>query len=264
MSWIYTHNNPYYPRDNRPLIWAWNLETGRLAWTKDFSSYGSGGNDCGLCLLDGVLYYSTFFGYSADQRQRRGLPGTANGLTAALDPLTGEVRWATSEHYVTAGCTISASDGRLYLGGYNQPDETTRDRFVFCLDAADGSLVWRSEPVRSAVNVVTVGKDFLFANASGQDAYVIDKESGRIRSRFNLGYACTRFTCSGSFVLGANMDLIDLADDNRLVSTGPCIDSRECVGATVSNGRVFYTSQASGLQVCLTPASTSPEPDHDP
>jgi outer membrane protein assembly factor BamB len=251
MSFIYTHNNPYYPRDNRPLIWAWDVATGKLAWQKDFSDYGSGGNDCGLCVLDGRLYYSTFFGYSADQRRRRGLPGTANGLTASLDPATGATLWLTTEHYVTAGCTISGSEGRLYLGGYNQPLEGTSDRYVFCLDARDGSLVWRSDPVRSAVNVVTVSKDFLFSNASGHDGHVLDKATGKIVSRFNLGYACTRFTCSGTFVLGANMDMIDLARDNRLVSTGPCIDSRECVGSTVSNGRVFYTSQASGLQVSL-------------
>ena len=29
---------------------------------------------CGLCLLDGKLFYSTFFGYSASERKRRGLP----------------------------------------------------------------------------------------------------------------------------------------------------------------------------------------------
>ena len=34
---------------------------------------GSGGNDCGLCLLDDTLYYSTFFGYCPAAR-RRGLP----------------------------------------------------------------------------------------------------------------------------------------------------------------------------------------------
>jgi hypothetical protein len=45
------------------------------------------------------------------------------------------------------------------------------------------------------------------------------------------------------------MDLIDLADGNKLVTSGPAIDSRECVGAVVSNGLIFYTSQASGLQV---------------
>lgn len=249
MAWIYTHNNPYYPKDNKPLIWAWNIDTGKLVWQKDLSEHGTGGNDCGLCLMDGRLYYSTFFGYSPDQRKRRGLPGGPNGITASLDPKTGDVQWVTTKHYVTAGCTISGNDGRLYVGGYNRPDESTNDRYVFCLDAKDGSLIWQSEPVRSAVNVVTIGKDYIFSNASGRDGHTFDRKTGKIVSRFNFGYACTRFACSGSYVLGSNMDMIDLSGENRLVSTGPCIDSRECVGSVVSNGRIFYTSQASGLQV---------------
>lgn len=249
MSWIYTHNNPYYPKDNRPLVWAWDLETGQVVWQKDFSEFGRGGNDCGLCLMDGTLYYSTFFGYSANQRKRRGLPDGPNGLTAALEPSTGEVLWTSTAHHVTAGCTISGKDGRLYVGGYNQPGEETNDRYVFCLDARDGSLIWRSDPIRSAVNVVTIGPGYIFANASGGDGHVFDPQTGKIVTRFNEGYACTRFTCSGSYVMGSNMDMIDVSEDGKLVSTGPCIDSRECVAATVSNGRLFYTSQASGLQV---------------
>ncbi len=249
MSWVYTHNNPYYPRDNKPLIWAWNLDTGKLAWQKDFSDYGSGGNDSGLCLMNGKLYYSTFFGYAASKLRRRGLSSPCNGITAELNPENGEAIWVTKKYSVTAGCTISARDGRLYVGGYNKPDESTDDRFVFCLDAKDGSLVWKSDPVKSSVNVVTIADDFIFSNASGRDGHVFDKQTGKITSRFNKGYACTRFTCSGNYVLGANMDLIDLSKENGLVSTGPAIDSRECVGSTVSNGRLFYTSQASGLQV---------------
>ena len=248
MSWIYTHNNPYYPKDNKPLIWAWDLENGQEVWTKDFSEFGTGGNDCGLCLMDGTLYYSTFFGYSASRRARRGQP-EANGLTAALDPQTGRALWTTTQYSVTAGCTISGADGRLYVGGYNQPNESTTDRYVWCLDARDGSLIWQSEPVRSSVNVITISKDFLFSNASGRDGHVIDKQTGKILSRFNKRYACTRFTVSGPYVLGANMDLIDVTANGELVSTGPSVDSRECVGATASNGRIYYTSQASGLQV---------------
>ncbi len=251
MSWMYTHNNPYYPKDNKPLIWAWDLETGELVWKKDFSDIGRGGNDCGVCLMDGKLYYSTFFGYSSSQKKRRGLPSGPNGLTAELDPMTGNVIWKTTDYFVTAGCTLSGKDGRLYLGGYNPPNEETDLRHIWCLDAKDGSLIWQSDPVKSAVNVVSIGEKFIFSNAIRGDGHVIDKKTGKIVSRFNNNYNCTRFALSGSYLMGANMDIIDLLHDNRLISTGPAVDSRECLGSTVADGRIFYTSQASGLQVSL-------------
>ena len=252
MSWIYSNDNPYYPKNNHPRLWAWDLETGRVVWEKDFSEYGRGGNDCGLCLLDGKLYYSTFFGYAAGKRARRGLPQDNNGLTACLNPETGEVLWHTTEYYVTSKCTLSARDGRIYIGGNNRPNEATTDRFVWCLDARDGSLVWQSDPITSALNVVTVGKQFIFSNALRRKGNVFDRETGRVVSSIGHNYACCRFTLSEPFVLGANMDMIDLSAGGKLVSTGPAIDSRECLGAVVSNGRIFYISQASGFAVSQT------------
>ncbi len=252
MSWIYSNDNPYYPKDNRPLLWAWDLDTGKVVWQKDFSEYGRGGNDCGICLLDGKLYYSTFFGYSASERKRRGLPPENNGLTACLDPKTGDVVWKTTRYFVTAKCTLSARDGRLYLGGNNPAKEGTKDRFVWCLDAKDGSLVWQSDPITSALNVVTVGDEFIFSNALRGRGNVFDRKTGKVVGGVDHNYACCRFTMSGSYILGANMDMIDLAAGGKLVSTGPAIDSRECLGAVVSNGRIFYASQASGFIVSQT------------
>ncbi len=252
MSWIYSNDNPYYPKDNRPLIWAWDLETGNVVWQKDFSEFGRGGNDCGICLMDGKLFYSTFFGYSASFRARRGLPAENNGLTACLNPKTGEVIWKTFDYYVTAKCTLSGRDGRLYIGGNNRPNETTDSRFVWCLDAKDGSLVWKSDPVTSALNVVSVGSQFIFSNALRGRGNVFDRDSGKVIGGVDHNYACCRFTLSEPFILGANMDMIDLSKDGKLVSTGPAIDSRECLGAVVSNGRIFYTSQASGFIVSQT------------
>ena len=167
MSWIYSNDNPYYPSDNRPLLWAWDLDTGKVVWQKDFSALGRGGNDCGICMLDGKLFYSTFFGYSASHRARRGLPVENNGLTACLDPMTGESIWQTNKYFVTAKCTLSARDGRIYIGGNNQASELSTDRFVWCLDARDGSLVWQSDPITSALNVVSDRKGFyLFQRAA--------------------------------------------------------------------------------------------------
>jgi outer membrane protein assembly factor BamB len=247
MSWIYGHDNPYYPKDNLPFIRAWDIQTGEVLWTVDLSQFGTGGNDSGLALMDDTLYYSTFFGYAP--KRKDGQP-KSRGLTAAVEPETGQVIWLTTKYYVTAGCTISAENGKLYLGGYNPPTEKTQNRYVMCLNAESGSLIWQSEPVGKAVNVVTIGKNLLFTHGStGQPSYLLDKQTGKILSIFDMKYACTRFTMSEPYLIGSNMDLIDTTDGNKVVSSGPCVDVRECVGAVVSNGRIFYTSQASGLQV---------------
>ena len=257
MSWIYSNNNPFYPKDHRPRLWAWDLETGKIVWEKDFSEQGRGGNDCGICLLDGKLYYSVFFGYAAAQRKRRGLPAENNGLTACLNPATGDVIWKTNEFYVTSKCTLSARNGRLYIGGFNRAKEGTDDRFVWCLNAKDGSLVWRSDAVTSALNVVTVGEQFVFSNALRGKGNIFDRVTGKVVDSIGHNYACCRFTLSEPYVLGANMDMIDLSSSGKLVSTGPAIDSRECLGAVVSNGRIFYMSQASGFVVSQTYGAAS-------
>jgi outer membrane protein assembly factor BamB len=262
MSFIYSNDNPYYPKNHRPRLWAWDLDTGKVVWEKDFSEHGRGGNDCGICLHQGKLYYSVFFGYAAAEKARRGLPAENNGLTARLDPATGEIEWLTHDFYVTSKCTLSARDGRLYIGGNNRPREGTEDRHVWCLDAKTGKLIWESDPVTSALNVVTVGERFVFSNALRGKGNVFDRNTGKVVFSIETNYACCRFTMSEPYVLGANMDMIDLSQEGKLVSTGPAIDSRECLGAVVSNGRIFYTSQASGIVVSQTygPESASLPP----
>ncbi len=51
--------------------------------------------------------------------------------------------------------------------------------------------------------------------------------------------------------MGANMDMIDVSNGGKLVSTGPCIDSRECVAKT--NSKEQQTLKQA-LECCLTMA----------
>jgi hypothetical protein len=144
----------------------------------------------------------------------------SNGLIASIEPQTGRVIWLTTRFYVTAGCTISAENGRLYLGGYNPPNDKTNNRYMYCLDAKNGSLIWQSEPVAKAVNVVTIGKEFVFVHASaGKPSYLIDKDTGKILSMFDKEYACTRFTLPEPYIIGPNMDMIDTSQDNLIASS---------------------------------------------
>jgi len=250
IEWLFEHqDNPRFPSSHRPLVRAYNIDTGAEAWTADFSKFGAGGDDAGLCLMDETLYYSCYFGYSA--KNKRDMP-SAKGLTAAIKPDTGQVIWLTTQCFIHGGCTISAENGRLYLGGYNKLEQG--NSFVWCVDARDGSMIWKSDPVREAIQVVTIGPRFLFVHAQYQNGFLLDKDTGKILQTLTQGYKCTRFTLSEPYLLGANMDLYDLSNTNdvKLVSTGPRLDPSECVGAVVSNGRIFYTCHAGGLQVCQT------------
>jgi len=248
IDWLFGHqDNPSFPRSHKPLLRAYDMDTGKEVWTRDFSEFGSGGDDAGVCLMDGMLYYSCYFGYSA--KSKRDLP-SAKGLTAAIKPETGQVVWLTTRYFIHGGCTISGQDGRLYLGGYNKLQGG--NSLVWCIDAEDGSLIWQSDPVREAIHVVTMGPRFLFVHAQYRNGFLLDRDTGKILTTLTPGYKCTRFTLTEPYLLASNMDIHDLSDINniRLLSSGPRLDPSECVGAVASNGRIFYTCHGGGLQVC--------------
>jgi len=238
-SWLFEHQSTFgFPADQKPLVRAWDLQTGKEVWTRDFSQYGAGGDDAGMCLMDNTLYYSCYFGNKPTP-----------GVTAAMNPANGDVKWLTTKHSVHAGCTVSGRGGRLYLGGYN-PVEGEKN-VVWCLDARDGSLVWKSDPVLGAIHVVTVADRFLFAHAQYRNAYLLDLETGKILSTLAKGYRCTRFTYCEPYLIGSNFDLFDLSGPPTLVSSGPQLDVLMCVGAIMSNGRLFLTTNGSGLQASM-------------
>ena len=248
IEWLFGHQeNQRFPKSHRPLVRAYDIDTGKELWTADFSEFGSGGDDAGVCLLDGTLYYSCYFGLSA--KSKRDLP-SAKGLTAAIEPETGRVIWLTTQYFIHGGCTISGENGRLYLGGYNKLENG--NSLVWCVDARNGSMIWKSEPVREAIQVTTVGSKFLFVHAQYQNGFLLDKATGKILKTLTQGYKCTRFSLSEPYLLGSNLDVYDLSDINniKLISTGPRVDPSECIGAVVSNGRIFYSCHAGSLQVC--------------
>jgi hypothetical protein len=113
-------------------------------------------------------------------------------------------------------------------------------------------MIWKSEPVHEAIHVVTICPEFLFVHAQYRNGYLLDKDTGKILKTLTQGYKCTRFTFSEPYLLGSNMDVYDLSDVNniRMISTGPRLDPSECIGAIISNARLFYTCHGGGLQVC--------------
>ncbi len=238
-NWLFEHQSTFgFGDDQKPLVKAWDVQSGREVWSLDLSQYGHGGDDAGMCLDDNLLYYSCYFGDKP-----------IAGITAAIEPKTGSINWLTTDYAVHAGCVPSVSQGRLYLGGYNAVEGNVNR--VWCLDAATGKLVWKSDPVERAIHVVTVADERLFTHAQYKQGYLLAAASGKVLCELTQGYRCTRFTMDGEYLLGPNMDLIDTAHDNQLISTGPAVDVLQCVGAQISNGRLFYTANGSGLQLSM-------------
>ena len=246
-TWLFEHQSTFgFSKDQKPLVRAWDINTGKEVWTADFSEYGYGGDDAGMCLMDGKLYYSCYFGGSAKtEKSGEG----SSGITAAIEPASGKVIWLTGKYAVHAGCTVSGKDGRLYMGGYN-PVDGDKNR-VWCLSAKDGSLVWKSDPVMGAIHVITIGEKNLFTHAQYRTGYLIDKDTGKITDTLAKGYHCTRFNMSGPYLLSANMEIRDLSDGVKLISSGPQVDVLQCVAAFVSNGRIYYTANGGGVQVSM-------------
>ncbi len=247
-QWLFEHQSTFgFSKDQRPLVRAWDINTGKELWTRDFSEYGAGGDDAGMCLMDGAIYYSCYFGGK----------GTT-GITAALEPLSGKVRWVNTKYSTHAGCTVSGENGRLYLGGYN-PVEGKTNR-IWCLDGRDGSLVWKSDPISRAIHVVTIGEKILFTHSQYRHGYLLDKETGKLLTTLVKGFRCTRFTLCEPYLLGPNLNIFDLTDENKPITCGPAVDVLLCVGAVASNGRLFYSTNGAGLQLSVNCGAEADRP----
>src|SRR5262249_34715105 len=92
---------------------------------------------------------------------------------------------------------------------------------------------------------------FLFVHAQYKQGYILDKDNGKIITIMSHPYKCTRFTLSEPYILGPNLDLLDLSDPKspKLVATGPRLDPSECVASVISNGRLFYSGLPGALLV---------------
>ena len=135
-NWLFEHQSTFgFPKDQKPLVRAWDLATGKEVWTRDFSADGAGGDDAGMCLMDGTLYYSCYFGGEGP-----------TGVTAAIEPETGKVLWKTTS---TRSTPAAPSPART---AGSTSAATTRSRATRTASGASTPATARSSgsPSRSA------------------------------------------------------------------------------------------------------------------
>ncbi|MFH1761539.1 MAG: PQQ-binding-like beta-propeller repeat protein [bacterium] len=215
----------------KAIIRAWNFETGKEAWTQNFDNAYSGGDISGLCLMGDTLYYS---GHLAP-----------SGITAALNPNTGDILWYSNLYYLTDGCTISGKDGQLYVAGRSTSG-------IVCLKSGDGSLIWRSQYTSTVIRAVTIADQIVTAHSQRGLSVFLNPSTGKTLFTSLNDYKCTNFTLSYPYVFGCDINIYQITGSSTtLIHAGPRLDPSQCIGGTVSNGRLFYTSQGSGILLSL-------------
>ncbi|MFH1759892.1 MAG: PQQ-binding-like beta-propeller repeat protein, partial [bacterium] len=209
-----------FPDGREPLVRAWNIETGDSLWETNFSSFNAGGDQSSLCLLGDTLFYSCFFGNAAVPR----------GVTAALNPNTGDTIWTTSKNSISIYKVLSVESGKLYVASW--PWDAA------CLNTEDGTLLYSLG--NTCHNNVVIGKNILYTGRSKETSYILDKSTRQILASPPQVYACTRWIISEPFLLSTSMDIYDLAsgkDKTPKLNCGPTLAVHDCEGAVVSNGK---------------------------
>ncbi|MFH1759807.1 MAG: PQQ-binding-like beta-propeller repeat protein [bacterium] len=242
-DWL-CYDKPLYAKTDKPMICAWDIETGDTVWLKDFSDIGHGGDNAGLILMGDTLYYSAFFGTINS-------PVVPMGLTAAMNPMTGDTFWTTTKYSNRGGgTTLSGRDGRIYLAGRNSPYGGEGNAQVVCLDAKNGSFIWESAKMNSAIYAPTIGSDFILIHSQKSQAYVIDIGTGRTRFNFAGSYHCMPFAVTTGYMFACNLDAFEgTANSTKIVFSAGRIDPSQCASPIISNGRLFYTGHGGGMQL---------------
>jgi glucose dehydrogenase len=125
--------------------------------------------------------------------------GTHGGDFYALDSRTGARRWhlkignAHPEHREFLKSSPEYSDGRLYFGS-GRSDTPSNNAFVYCVDAASGRIIWRTQIDQNPENdtlvtsALAVFRGNVFGGTSGGSGYgqafCLNAENGRVRWKF--------------------------------------------------------------------------------
>ncbi len=218
------------------VIEAWDAETGKPAWELDLEvpngrnpAEGPGASASG-CAKGNVLYFS------------------AGDDILSIDARSGKVLWRIN---VGGGYPALAGDKLLVL---------SYERGMRCLSPADGKLLWQVKT--GNLYMASVGPDFIVLRGYGGAAAKLRLADGQpypgLQSGGQLGgdtHACGSVAITPALSLAVTVGGLNVRDVNTgaLLWLSPGFAPRACGSVTVSNGRVFYPSTASGVVFCWEP-----------
>jgi hypothetical protein len=126
-----------------------------------------------------------------------------------------------------------------------------------CVSAADGKVFWKRKS--GGYDHVSAGPDYLVLRGYGGHGFKLRLEDGKddtkVEELGGEGHSCGQVAltpaCSFAITVGG-LHVRDVRT-GKLLWRSPGFAPRACVNPVLANGRVFWTSGASGMVFCWEP-----------
>ena len=233
------------PNKNGPpgaMIKAWYAPTGKPAWQVDLNVHSNRVGDIAGCTDGKVMYFTAGVGdYKLEKGEKKG------GEAVAIEAKSGKVLWRSTDPFGSTSPVLVGD--RLLLNEYCGD--------LTCVSAADGKPLWKRKT--GGYDRFSVGADFLVMRGYGGHGIKVRLEDGKdYPGCQELGgetHACGAVAltpaCSFAITL-AGLNVRDV-QTGKLLWHSPGFAPRACVNPALANGRVFWTSAASGVIYCWEP-----------
>ena len=223
-------------------IQAFDARTGKGLWQFEMDVRSKRVEDIAGCTDGKTMYFTAGVGdYKLKPGEKKG------GEAVALDAKTGTPVWRSTDPFASIHPVLAGD--RLLLNEYFGE--------LSCVSAADGKVLWKRKS--GGYDHVSAGPDYLVLRGYGGHGYKVRLEDGKedreIKELGGEGHSCgeVALTPECSFAITVGGLHVREVRTGKLLWRSPGFAPRACVNPVLANGRVFWTSGASGMIFCWEP-----------
>jgi outer membrane protein assembly factor BamB len=134
--------------------------------------------------------------------------GTADGNIFCLNSIDGSIKWKSATASPVLGCPL-IEDKKIFIGGSKE---------FFCIDAESGRLIWKFPLEGAVVSTPVIYKNDLIFGAWDTYLYVLDKESGHLKWKWNNGSTVRNYSPAACIPVVADGTVFIVAPDRYITA----------------------------------------------
>jgi outer membrane protein assembly factor BamB len=223
-------------------VQAFEMKTGREAWRVDLDVRNRRTGDIAGASDGKTLYFTAGAGdYKLQPGERKG------GEAAAIDAASGKVLWRSTDPYASLHPVLAGD--RLLLNEYFGD--------LTCVSAAEGKVFWKRKA--GGYDHLSAGPDYLVLRGYGGHGFKVRLEDGKddreCRELGGEGLACGEVALTPEYSFAITVGGLHVREvrTGKLLWRSPGFAPRACVNPVLADGRIFWTSGASGMVFCWEP-----------